>query len=286
MIAGLIGAAQLVPTWRILEIAVRGGTGESGYAFAASWALPPQEITSLILPDLVGSLGSYWGSNPFKLHTEYLGAVPAVLALLGLTGIRSDSRVRLLGAIAVLCLLFALGAATPVHRLMYAVIPFVARFRAPSMMLGPGALFVALLAGIGWQRVLDARQDPAQSLTWTTTLALIGPLLLLGLAATANPAGLARWAHTALFPAGHGAFPGPETLQALRGNGMALSAGCAAVLGGVWGISQRGWAPSAAIGLAVLAVLVADLWRVDSRYLETIPPAEAFPADAVRRPDA
>ena len=174
VIAALIGSAQLVPTWRILEIAVRGGTGESGYPFAASWALPPQEVTALFLTDLIGSLGTYWGTNPFKLHTEYLGIVTVVLALLGLTGIRTDLRVRNLGAIAVLCLLFALGAATPIHRLMYAVIPFVSRFRAPSMMLGPGALFVALLAGIGWQRVLDADRESGSPLSWTIiTLSLI-----------------------------------------------------------------------------------------------------------------
>ena len=276
LIAALIGAAQLIPTWRILEIAVRGGTGESGYPFAASWALPPQEITSLFLPDLIGSLGTYWGSNPFKLHTEYLGAVPVVLALLGLTGIRTDSRVRTLGAIALLCLLFALGAATPVHRLMYAVIPFVSRFRAPSMMLGPGALFVALLAGIGWQRVLDAGHDSEQALSWTVTAVLVGPLLLLGLTALAAPSGLARWIHTALYPVGWDRFPGPEALAALRGNGAAVVLGCAVVLGGVWGISRRGWA-SASVGLVVLAVLVGDLWRIDTRYLETITPAEAFP---------
>ncbi len=279
VIAALIGAAQLVPTWRILDIAVRGGTGESGYSFAASWALPPQEITSLFLPDLIGSLGTYWGSNPFKLHTEYLGAVPVALALLGLTGIRSDSRVRLLGLIAGLCLLFALGAATPVHRLMYAVIPFVSRFRAPSMMLGPGALFVALLAGLGWQRVLDARKDSAPSVAWTASLILVGPILLFGVAAMANAAGLARWAHTALYPAGHAGFPGPDALAALRANGVALSIGCIVVLGSAWGVSKRGWEASA-ISLLVLAVLVADLWRVDARYLETIRPAEAFPSDA------
>jgi hypothetical protein len=222
VIAALIGAAQLVPTWRILEIAVRGGTGESGYPFAASWALPPQEVTSLFLTDLIGSLGTYWGSNPFKLHTEYLGAVTVALALLGLTGVRTDLRVRNLGAIALLCLLFALGAATPVHRLMYAVIPFVSRFRAPSMMLGPGALFVALLAGIGWQRVLDAGRGRGRAPSWTVTAVLIGPLLLFGFVALANPAGLARWAHTALFPAGWDRFPGPEALDALRGNGVAV----------------------------------------------------------------
>ncbi|MDX1578714.1 MAG: hypothetical protein R3266_09515, partial [Gemmatimonadota bacterium] len=70
--AAAVGMAQLLPTLELREFAVRGG-GATGYEFAASWALPPQEITALVLPDLIGSLQSYWGANPFKQHTEYLG---------------------------------------------------------------------------------------------------------------------------------------------------------------------------------------------------------------------
>ncbi len=277
-IAALIGAAQLVPTWRILDIAVRGGTGESGYGFAASWALPPQEITSLFLADLIGSLNTYWGSNPFKLHTEYLGAVPFALASLALVGLRSDARVRVLAAIALLCLLFALGSATPVHRLMYAAIPFVSRFRAPSMMLGPGALFVALLAGIGWERWLEASRDDASSASWAVILTLVAPLLVLGLLALGSPDGLARWTHATLYPAGWERFPGPDGLAALRANGITVVLGCTAVLGAIW-IARRSRDFPSWAGLILLAVLVADLWRVDARYLETLLPSEAFPAD-------
>ena len=280
LIAALVGAAQLVPTWRILEIAVRGGTGESGYGFASSWALPPQELTALVLPDLVGSLQTYWGTNSFKLHTEYLGIVPVALALVALTGLRSDPRVRLLAAIALLCILFALGAATPLHRLTYAIVPLISRFRAPSMMLGPGALFVALLAGIGWERIASPPTGTGDLLrpSWITLLALLGPLLLVGLVALASPEGLARWAHTALFPAGWDRFPGAEGLAQLRGNGGWVVLGVVAVFAAAWAADRAGALPLAAAAL-VACVLVADLWRVDSRYLETVRPEEVFPAD-------
>ncbi|HKK07410.1 MAG TPA: hypothetical protein VKA44_00845, partial [Gemmatimonadota bacterium] len=75
VVAALVGSVQLLPTLHLMGHAVRGG-GQSGYAFASSWAVPPQEISAFFLPDLIGSLGTYWGANPFKLHTEYLGAVP------------------------------------------------------------------------------------------------------------------------------------------------------------------------------------------------------------------
>jgi hypothetical protein len=287
LIAALVGAAQLIPTWRILEIAVRGGTGETGYPFASSWALPPQELTALFLPDLIGSLQSYWGTNPFKLHTEYLGAVPVALALAALTGMRTDVRVRIFSLIALLCILFALGAATPFHKLTYHVVPLISRFRAPSMMLGPGAFFVALLAGIGWERISGSAAavegkggSGADAGPWWPALFLfVGPLILLGLVALASPEGLARWVHTTIFPAGWDRFPGPEGLAALRGNGLFLLLGGASVLAAARAARQDGATPILA-AVIVAAVLVADLWRVDTRYLETVRPEEIFPADA------
>ncbi|MDT8435305.1 MAG: hypothetical protein RRA92_00995 [Gemmatimonadota bacterium] len=275
VLAALVGAAQLVPTWRILEIAVRGGTGEAGYGFAASWALPPGELTALVLPDLLGSLETYRGANPFKLHTEYLGAVPVALALVGLTRARRDGRVAALGALAALGLLFALGAATPVHRLAFHLIPFISRFRAPSMMLGPVALFVALLAAFGWERIRAARATQG-GLPWVGLLVAAAPLLLLGLAAALAPAGMMRWAGTALVPAGAGA-PGEAATGALRLNGLLLLAGLGLVGAAARGVASGRWPEPAAL-LAVLALLVADLWRVDRRYLATLTPEEAFPA--------
>lgn len=295
VIAGLVAAAQLVPTWRILEIAVRGGTGESGYAFAASWPLPVAEITALALPDLIGSLGTYWGANPFKLHTEYLGAVPLALALFGVSAVRRDGRALRLAVVAFVALLFALGAATPLHRVAYTLVPFVSRFRAPSMILGPGALYVALLAGLGWERIAAARRRAAsrgeertasgesatepQRLPWAWVGGLAAPVLLLGLAALLAPAGLVRWAQTTLFPPGWDRTLPPEALGSLRVGGAFLVAGFGLTLAAARGAATRAW-PTGPLLALLLAVGVADLWRVDARFVETIRLEEAFPADA------
>lgn len=278
-LAGLVGAAQLLPTLQILDVAVRGGAGESGYAFASSWALPPQEVSALLLPDLIGSLQTYWGSNPFKLHTEYLGAVPAGLALLALTTIHRDRRVLLLAITALVCVLFALGSATPLHRIAYYVLPFVKQFRAPSMMLGPATLMVALLAGLGWQRVLDLRREDGVGLAWGWVLGLATPLLLLGLAAAFSPDGLLRWTRTVWFPTGWSRLPAVDPGEALRVNGWFLVAGVGGALGAAWAVATRR-APEWTVVL-VLLVLVADGWRVNGRYLRTVDAASVFPSDAV-----
>jgi len=275
--AAAIGAVQLLPTFQILDIAVRGG-GETGYAFASSWAMPVQELSAVFLPDLIGSLGTYWGSNPFKQHTEYVGVVPAALALIGLTLVRRDRRVALLAGLAVLCLLFALGSATPVHRLAYYVLPMIRRLRAPSMMMGPAAFFISLLAGFGWQRVLDARRS-GESLPWAWIVGLSSPVLFFGLAAAVDPNGLVRWVHTAWFPVGWPKRPGFEEIAILRISGIILAGVWLSVLFVAAGVVKRRL-PELAV-VALIALLVVDLGRVDSRYISTTTPLEAFPSDPV-----
>ena len=276
--AAAIGMAQLLPTLDLLDIAVRGG-GETGYEFAASWAVPPQELTALVLPDLVGSLATYWGSNPFKQHTEYLGVVPAALAVVGLTYARRDRRAGLLGAIALLCLLFALGAATPVHRIAYELVPMVRRFRAASMMVGPAAFCIALLAGYGWQRVLDARAED-EGLPWAWIVALSAPALLLGLAAALGPQGLVRWVHTSWYPLGWPRQPGAEAVSVLRASGWLLVGVWLSVWALALGVARRRL--PAQVVLAVLALLVLDLARVDARYIRVVSPEEQFAADPLQ----
>lgn len=289
LVAGLVGAVQLLPTLQILDVAVRGGAGESGYAFASSWALPPQEITALFLPDLIGSLGSYWGSNPFKLHTEYLGAVPVGLAVIALTGFRRDSRIVPLAVTMLVCVLFALGSATPVHRLAYYVVPFVKQFRAPSMMLGPAVLMVALLAGLGWQHVLDVRRGERQvALGWAAGLA--GPVLILALAAALAPEGLLRWVRTTWYPVDWARTAAVSPADALRSNGWFVLIGVGGALGLAWTVSRRRVAEWSVAFLLLL--LVADGWRVNDRYLQppaalqtkskrAVDPDVVFPSDPV-----
>ncbi len=291
--AAAIGMAQLLPTLELREIAVRGSAGLTGYDFASSWAVPAQEITALVLPDLIGSLETYWGANPFKQHTEYVGIVPAALAVIGLTTARRDRRAGLIAGIAVFCVLFALGAATPVHRIAYEIIPMVREFRAASMMMGPAAFFVALLAGMGWQQVLDVREARAplergeeaggkpnpDGLAWPWILALSAPVLLLGLAAATSPEGLVRWVHTSWYPQ-RWPRPSAAAISVLQASGWLLLGIWGSVLALSYGVARRRL-PTGVV-LAVLALLVFDLARVDQRYIRVTTPAEHFEPDALQ----
>jgi hypothetical protein len=287
-----LGAVQLLPTLALLEHVVRAAP-ESGYEFAASWALQPQEVTALFLPDLVGSLETYWGANVFKLHTEYVGVVPVALATLALAAtfssrMRGEDRrlVRFLTAAAILGILFATGSATPVHRLGYALVPMIKDLRAPAMMMAPVALFVSLLAGFGWEHALRLRRSAGDSDSGVRTrlaprlpLALFSaPFLFLGFAAAVAPGGLQDFVYHAWYPAGWSRMPTPALEGALRIGGVILLSGWLIAVGGAWAVANRRVGSIAVLG--VLAFLVLDLWRVDARYLGTAD------AEAALQPDA
>ena len=282
--AVLVAAPQFLSTLTVLEHVTRAA-GERGYEFAASWALPPQELTAFFLPDLVGSLpGSYWGQNPIKLHTEYLGAVPLALAILGISAgfgrsLGRDQRrvVWFLAGAGLLGILFALGAATPVHRIAYALLPMMSSLRAPSMMLGPVTVFVALLAAYGWEAALTRRaggeatsdhrtSKDAATRPWSWPLLLLGgPILLLGAAAALNPRGLANFVLLSWYPEGWPRQPSAVLIDALRLNGLFLLTGFGLAWGAAWGVARRKLGVGALV--VVLAFGIMDLWRVDARYL-------------------
>lgn len=265
-LAAGVAAVQLWPTLTFLQWAVRGV--ETGYAYASSWALPPREITAFLAPDLIGTLDTYRGANPFKLHTEYAGAVPLALALAAL--VWGERRHTLFWALLALgALLFALGAATPVHRLAYHVLPMVKSLRAPALMTSVAAFAIAVLAGIGFDaaaaRAGGAIRERRALIFWVAT----GLVLLAGLAAVIAPAVFGP-----LAGAGPpGSRPGPPAPFAASFAITVLAWIAAAGILRALGRRRLGSTVAAAL---IGAVLVADLWRVDVRFLEVVRPDEVL----------
>ena len=264
-----IAAIQVLPFLSYLPFSPRGEGGPSaGWDYAVAFSLPPEEIVSTVLPQFNGVLQHYWGRNFFKLHTEYLGAITVVLAVLGIGDRSRRPVVKALGAIAILFLLVSLGGHTPFYRLWYAVMPMMDKVRAPGMAFLLVALPVAVFAGFGADRLLRRDLSPRALLI---PLGVLAGLALLGVAGVLESVALTLASQEQAARVTENAGP-------LRAGSLRLLA--VVVLGGavLWLALKgtlRGWIAGGALAVAT----VADLWSVDRLFFEYREPAEVLFAD-------
>jgi hypothetical protein len=145
LLAVLLAAAQLVPTFELTRVSIRS-TGLS-FADAAAGSLPPPYFATALLPTI--------GQAPSS--TEWLAYVPVGAAILALIGVwrRPRAEVWWLLGIAVIGLVLAFGQYTPVYRLAFAIVPGFRLFRVPARWLAVWSIGLSLLAGWGADAVTD-----------------------------------------------------------------------------------------------------------------------------------
>jgi hypothetical protein len=147
VIAGMVGAVQLWPTAEFARISKRfvGAEKEAGwndrvpYTIHTVYSMPASGVVETMLP----STRSYADTAPF------LGGVIVSLALLGLMANWNDPAVRWIAALGGVSLVYALGVSTPLHGLVYAMSPMMARARVPARAILFFGLAVAVLAAYG-----------------------------------------------------------------------------------------------------------------------------------------
>lgn len=278
-----LAAAELLP---------QSNRAAMTYDEAVKSSYPPEELIELVVPrhrgdsvlPALGGLGWYRGRWGERLVSDYLGMVALSLAALGLLSalsgpMRLHRTLALLAtavflAALVLCLGGYLGG---IYRAFLETVPGANVFRSPAtlMVLLPWA--VALLAGLGAHRFLEA---PGGRHSWgSIATAAIPALVPLGYM-------LALWA---------GAVPAGDTPEATRhahaAVGASLLAGLAVpvwmalkpkVRGLAAGSSHRGksWVPVAAL----LVLLMADLSRGSWPFLRAIPRSDLVARVAAEAP--
>jgi hypothetical protein len=143
-IALLIGSIQLIPA---LELATQS-TRQGGLTAreALSFSFHPLLLTKSLLPVY---------EEP--IFSEYVAALPAaalILAIIGVVFGRRDRGVWLAISITLFGFLLALGAFNPIYHLLVRL-PIFNYFRVPARWLALYALGMALLAGIGLQKLVE-----------------------------------------------------------------------------------------------------------------------------------
>jgi hypothetical protein len=91
-----IAAIQLFPVFAHMPLSARAVSVAGGFEGATSYAIPWEHVGEFFLKNFVGQTGTgtYWGSNPIKLHSEYLGLPVIALAVFGAGAGVVDRRLR------------------------------------------------------------------------------------------------------------------------------------------------------------------------------------------------
>ena len=204
------------------QMAAYTGRARLDYAAAAEFSLPWAGLAGLFSPLVFGrGAAAFWGPWP-RVELGYAGALTLLLA--ALAPFRQRNRLPLfLAALAVFGLLVALGQNTPVHYLLYRLVPGFAQLRVPARFILLTDFGLAALAGFGLARLgeLDRRRLAASALAVLT----VG--LVVALAAFLSAPGHA--AHTSQLLLGLGVMLG----LLIAGVVLALFAPRPAALGGL-----------------------------------------------------
>ncbi len=167
---------QVLPFIEYIPFSPRA-QGYHGFAGSTSYAVPWAHVPSFFLRDFVGARDTYWGPNPIKLHSEYLGLPVVALAVLGAASRGRRRLILWLGGIGLLFLLISMGAATPFYRVWWTVMPLVSKTRAPGMAFFVPAFVTACFAAFGVER-LERREGARHLVPW---LVAAGVVILLAI---------------------------------------------------------------------------------------------------------
>jgi hypothetical protein len=239
-------------------------------------------LVSLFVPEFSGTdvqSETYWGKNPFKHNSEYGGALVLVLGVAALAGLKGDRRRWGLGSMALIALLYALGAGTPFFRVVYTVIPGVKNFRAPSLATFVAIAALTLLAALLLDRALGEENPKARRIGILALVIGAALALLIGAAALAGGSGLySTWG--SIFGAAEidrgEAFA--ANLARLGGGALLVALLCGLAAAGLhlWG---RRVLTAKQLVIILVCLTALDLLRVDSRYIQVVRYEDFFPAD-------
>jgi hypothetical protein len=264
-----ITALQVLPFIHYIPFSPRAeGAPDQGWAFASTYAMPPSEIFTLLLPEFNGVLDHYWGRNPIKFHTEYIGFLPLALAALALG---DRARRRLVIALCVgafLFLIFSFGSNTPLYRPFFEILPLVKKIRAMGMVFYLVAFPICVLAAIGFERVIT------KTVPKRTVIAVVGAAAVFALLGVVG--GLQELAEGLAIP---------ERYDAVRANAPYLRVGAARLMffvmvgGAVLWLTVAGRLPQRFATVALIAILAADTWSIDREFYTFSPRAKTLFAD-------
>jgi hypothetical protein len=270
-----VASVNFLPFMDYVEASPRAGEEGRGYEYSISFSMPPREITALAVPEDVGFLETYRGTNPFKLHTEYAGMTAVALFALGFLVSRRNRYWWFFLGLAVFALTISFGGHTPIYRLYYELLPGTKRFRAPAISFFLVSFSLVMMAAIAldhlaaWRerRAARLREEDDGGIATKATWILAGLVGVLALGFLAAASGMES--------------ADPAARPRALGFGRSLLF-LAVVAAGLWAWLHDRLRTTAVVVLLSI-VTVADLWIIDRRFFQTVESPEVMyaPDDVV-----
>lgn len=275
-----LAAMQFLPGYIYTkEFSPRADT-KKGWEWSTSWSMHAEEAFSLVIPEFSGTSSEntqtyYWGKNAFKDNSESTTVVAFAIAILGIFCWRRPESWFLLG-MALVTLIYALGASTPFYGLFFNFIPNVKSLRAPSMIMYLFSFSMALLAAMGIERLLSRNSEKENSLLSRLLLIIPAAYFVLALLFTVAGKGMIDF-WTSIFYSDISSVQlqqGMTKLDVAYANLPAISGGAwiafflVAVAFGLLWLLRKSANPSLIAGALCLLPMVDGL-RFNGRFLMT-----------------
>ncbi|HTS18410.1 MAG TPA: hypothetical protein VMP11_12615 [Verrucomicrobiae bacterium] len=151
--AAALGAVQLFTSLDAAAESIR--SGGISYRFASMVSFAPENLLTILAPGFFGngSAVPYWGEWYRWEMCLFIGVSGLMLAVYGAVNGRKELR-RVLAPLFVIMLALALGANTPLFKILYHWVPGFNQFRGNAKFSIEASLFLAMLAGVGLDRLL------------------------------------------------------------------------------------------------------------------------------------
>ncbi len=194
-----LGGIQLLPLYELVTRSFRQDS--AGYQEIIDWAYPKRQIITFLAPNFFGNPAHhgyfdllsrkivpvtqnfagepidtiFWGIKNYVEAGSYVGILPLLLAVVALFGRRSR-HFWIFASLALLSLLFAFG--TPLYALLFYILPGYRQLHTPFRWIFPYTLSLALLAGLGADRLVKGGGKSSRLIGWLAlSLGCIGLLL-------------------------------------------------------------------------------------------------------------
>ena len=257
---------------------------------AMAWSMPPEEVATFVIPGFFGlsrqeggenpkNIASYyWGRMHFTQTTDYMGLLPWLLLPLPLI-FRRDRYTWLAVAGIAGGILFSFGQYTPFYWALYKFFPGINHFRVPKMMMFIPVMGLAIMAARGLDLLRDGEVRGSRAFRRYLLGCAALPVALL-LMAGIEIAGANHWmersagilAQPTRYEQGAylvGQRWGNLVRETLIATGVAALYAVALFLAG----NRRA---ARAVPWLLLLLFVGDTWRVNDKFLFTVPaPARA-----------